>query len=128
MKYTKRILVVDDDLASRMLMEELLQPHFNEVIVAESGTEALDLFREGHSFELVFMDILMRDMDGLSATRAIKEIMPHVQVVAHSAILNKETIEKCSEAGINTFLSKPIKQRELENIFRDLLNIELNIG
>jgi CheY-like chemotaxis protein len=124
---SNKILVVDDDLASSLLMEELLNPHFTGIMVADSGQEALNLFLRGHSFDLVFMDILMKDMDGLSATKAIKKISPQVPIVGYSAILNRDTKIKCTEAGITAFLSKPIKVQELENIISQFLNIEINI-
>jgi len=127
MKYSNRILIVDDDPASGMLMKELLQPHFSDVVSVESGIEAIAHCKKGNIFDLVFMDLLMRDMDGLSATKAIKKINPHLPIVAHSAVLNHDTKTKCSEAGINTFLAKPIKQRELENIIREFLHVDLKL-
>ncbi len=79
-----KILVVDDDPAIRMLYKEELEDEGYEVVVASSGQEALKLFDE-QEFDLVTLDILMPDMDGIQVLRKMKEKRPRVPIVMSTA-------------------------------------------
>ena len=79
-----KILVVDDDPSIRMLYKEDLEDEGYEVVVASSGEEALRLFEEENP-DLVTLDILMPDMDGIQLLRKMKEKRPRVPIVMSTA-------------------------------------------
>ncbi|HHN64671.1 MAG TPA: response regulator [Nitrospirae bacterium] len=79
-----KILVVDDDPAIRMLYKEELEDEGYEVVVASSGKEALELF-EKESPDLVTLDILMPDMDGIQVLRKMKEMRPRLPIIMSTA-------------------------------------------
>jgi DNA-binding response OmpR family regulator len=79
-----KILVVDDDPAIRMLYKEELEEEGYEVIVASSGKEALELF-EKEMPDLVTLDILMPDMDGIQVLRKMKEMRPRLPIIMSTA-------------------------------------------
>ncbi len=79
-----KILVVDDDPAIRMLYKEELEEEGYEVVVASSGKEALELF-EKEMPDLVTLDILMPDMDGIQVLRKMKEMRPRLPIIMSTA-------------------------------------------
>jgi two-component system, sensor histidine kinase and response regulator len=84
------------------------------VAVANNGKEAVEKYSESpKDFDLIFMDVQMPEMDGLEATKAIREKgFDTVPIVAMTAHAMKGDREKCLEAGMNDYITKPIK-REL---------------
>ena len=105
-----RALLVEDNEINRIVGTEALLAHGMEVTTAESATEAIALLRAGRSFDIVFMDVQMPDMDGLTATRLMRT-MPEaaglviVAMTAHALVGDRE---RCLEAGMDDYLSKPL--------------------
>jgi signal transduction histidine kinase/CheY-like chemotaxis protein len=112
-----RILVAEDNLVNQKLITKLLEKRGHEVIVVENGRAALDLL-ESSSFDLVLMDVQMPVLDGLEAVRLLRgrEIgMPfHQRVVALTAHAMKRDLDRCFAAGMDGYLSKPIRPQELD--------------
>jgi CheY-like chemotaxis protein len=80
-----------------------------EIDCAENGLEALRLLSENPAkYDLVFMDVQMPEMDGLEATRNIRQSGNNIPVIAMTANVFKEDIDKCLEAGMNDHLGKPL--------------------
>jgi CheY-like chemotaxis protein len=113
----RRILVVDDDMRNVFALTSALEHKGAEVEVARNGVEALQKLEQNpDSIDLVLMDVMMPEMDGLTATREIRK-NPRWQklpVLVITAKAMKEDQEKCLEAGANDYLAKPI---ELERLF-----------
>ncbi|MBC5784415.1 response regulator [Ramlibacter sp. USB13] len=113
----RRILVVDDDMRNIFALTSALEQKGAEVEVARNGVEALRKLEENpDGIDLVLMDIMMPEMDGLTCTREIRK-NPRWQklpVIAVTAKAMKEDQEKCLAAGANDYLAKPI---ELERLF-----------
>jgi signal transduction histidine kinase/DNA-binding response OmpR family regulator/CHASE3 domain sensor protein len=113
----RRILVVDDDMRNIFALASALEHKGAEVEVARHGVEALQkLEQDPDGIDLVLMDIMMPEMDGLTATREIRK-NPRWQklpIVAVTAKAMKEDQERCLAAGANDYLAKPI---ELERLF-----------
>lgn len=79
-----KILIVDDDLHIRRLYKEELEDEGYEILIAETGAEALDLF-EKENPDLVTLDILMPDVDGIKLLRQMKEKKPQVPIIMSTA-------------------------------------------
>ncbi|WP_371133109.1 HD domain-containing phosphohydrolase [Humidesulfovibrio sp.] len=119
-----RILVVDDELINRKVLEGLLKAHGLDCVSAESGPTALQLLDK--SIDLVLLDIMMPGMDGFAVARAIREVpefadLPIVMVTALSA---KEDRLKAVQAGANDFVAKPIDATELGVRMASLLRMK----
>jgi CheY-like chemotaxis protein len=112
-----RILVAEDNLVNQKLITKLLENRGHEVLVVENGREALDAL-ESSSFDLVLMDVQMPVLDGLETVRLLrgKEIgIPfHQRVIALTAHAMKGDLDRCLAAGMDGYLSKPIRPQELD--------------
>ena len=102
----KRILIAEDNDSNYMLMSYILKAHY-EFFRAKNGQEAVQKALEEQP-DLVLMDIKMPIMDGLEATRQIKEQKPDMPIIALTANAFDTDREKALDAGCNDFLSKPI--------------------
>jgi PAS domain S-box-containing protein len=109
------ILLVEDDPTNQQVAREILQQAGMVVELAVSGRQALDLIENGRTFDLVFMDIQMPDMDGFEITGRIRRQrrIDELPIVAMTAHTMSEVREKCLEAGMNGHVSKPINPLEL---------------
>ena len=109
-----RILLVEDNELNQQVASELLQSAGASVRIANHGGEAVKLLTEGEQpppFDIVFMDLQMPEMDGLTATRLLRA-MPHLQqlpIIAMTAHALVEERQRCLEAGMNDHVSKPIE-------------------
>ncbi|MFH1146531.1 MAG: response regulator [Pseudomonadota bacterium] len=111
-----RILLAEDNPANRKLVLKILEKHGCNVSTAGNGKEVLDLM-ERDPFDLILMDIQMPVMDGLETARVIRSqerlTGKRVRIIAMTAHAMKEHRERCLEAGMDGFISKPIKLSEL---------------
>ncbi|GIW96868.1 MAG: hypothetical protein KatS3mg111_0201 [Pirellulaceae bacterium] len=111
-----RILVVDDHESNRHLAATILTKRGHECIEAASGQEALKAVQNG-KFDVILMDIQMPDMDGFQATQAIRDIQRQrgtfTPVIALTAHAMKGDKEKCLQAGMDGYIAKPLRPREL---------------
>ena len=124
-KSTLRILLVEDNLINQELALRLLKKMGHRVTIANNGEEALRSFDQGQ-FQVVLMDVQMPVMGGIEATEAIRTremrrswIFAHdqtqsVYIIAMTANAMTGDRERCLEAGMNDYLSKPIRQAELQ--------------
>jgi CheY-like chemotaxis protein len=114
----KRILLAEDVEINCEILITLLEDTEAEIVTAENGKQACDLFINAQEpFDLILMDVQMPEMDGYDASRHIREHGgPHgavVPIVAMTANVFKEDIERCIEAGMNAHLGKPIEFNKL---------------
>ncbi|MBI3298151.1 MAG: response regulator [Elusimicrobia bacterium] len=112
-----RILLVDDSPDNRLLVRRYLKDAPHAVTEAVDGREAVAKFGAG-GWDLVFMDVQMPELDGLSATREIRRQealrgLPRVPVVALTASVAKEDVRDCREAGCDGYLAKPVRKADL---------------
>jgi two-component system, sensor histidine kinase and response regulator len=112
-----RILLVEDNDINQQVARELLQDAGLSVEVADNGEVALELARKS-SFDLVFMDMQMPVMDGVTATRELRKLegMEQLPIVAMTANAMEQDRRKCIEAGMNDFLIKPIDPGDMQAI------------
>lgn len=100
------ILLVDDDAVNRKVASLMLKKLGHQADLAANGIEAIDSL-EHHSYDIVFMDIQMPEMDGLQATKIIRQkwsIIP--KIIVTTTLANSR--DACLEAGADDFLTKPI--------------------
>ena len=106
----KKILVAEDNDSNFILMTYLLKKDF-EFDRAKNGQEAVEMVNAAH-YDLVLMDIKMPIMDGLEATKKIKEMLPDLPVVALTANAFDSDRAAAEKAGCSGFLSKPVNRDE----------------
>jgi signal transduction histidine kinase/ActR/RegA family two-component response regulator len=111
-----RVLVVEDNAVNQRVVSRLLEKQGNSVTVAGNGREALFAF-EREAFDLILMDVQMPEMDGLEATAAIREREKVsggcIAILALTAYAMKGDAERCLAAGMNGYISKPVRPEEL---------------
>ena len=111
-----QILVADDSPVNQDVASGLLELRGHKVDVVSSGREAIEALKR-QSYDVVFMDIEMPDLDGMAATAAIREMEEtsgmHTPIIAMTAHALKGFRERCLEAGMDDYISKPIQPQEL---------------
>jgi signal transduction histidine kinase/CheY-like chemotaxis protein len=119
------ILVVDDETIVRQLARATLTRCGYEVLVAEDGHAAVDLFsREAHRVSAVVLDLTMPDMSGDEALARLREIHPRVKVIVSSGFSQSEAVERFRGHALAGFLQKPYKSRELASLVKETLAAE----
>jgi CheY-like chemotaxis protein len=108
------ILLAEDSEANTKTIMDFLEQQGYEIIQAKNGQEAVDMANASHP-NLILMDIQMPIMDGLDATRQIRSLpaIADIPVIALTALAMPNDREKCLEAGANSYLSKPVKLKQL---------------
>jgi CheY-like chemotaxis protein len=113
-----KVLVVDDDILNRRLMKVLLSREGYQVDVAANGLEAFDAVKF-QKFDIVFMDLRMPVMDGIEASRRIREWEEggrHTFIVALTASYLPEEGHRLFEAGIDNYISKPFQMEHIQRM------------
>ncbi len=115
-KRLPKVLVVDDNVVNLVIMRKFLANLGIDADVAANGREAID-FVQRDDFDLVFMDVQMPEIDGLTATRLIRELSLSTQpfIIALTANAFETDRERCLAAGMNDFLSKPFLFDDIKN-------------
>ncbi len=110
------LLLAEDNPVNQKLAVRLLEKQGHSIVVAADGRQAVEAV-ERQSFDLVLMDVQMPEMDGFEATAAIRELERetgrHIPILAMTAYAMKGDRERCLDAGMDGYVSKPIQPREL---------------
>ena len=117
-----KILVAEDDRISFEYFKEILRDESAEILLAKTGTEAVELCKNDKDIKLVFMDIKMPQMDGRVATKEIKKLHPDLPVIAQTAYAFDDERETILHDGFDAYLSKPIQRKEVQNILDKYLH------
>lgn len=126
-KDEKTILVVDDIKENRDLIVQILSFYGFKTLEANSGVRAVELFdNQNEKIDLIFMDILMEELDGLQTMQIIrnKDINSDIPIIALSANVFEEDKKEAINAGANDFLPKPVEEKDILLILKKYLNIE----
>lgn len=126
---TVKFLLVDDQEGNLLALEGLLRRDGLELLKARSGPEALELLLV-HDVALVLLDVQMPEMDGFETTAAIREkekdTGAHVPILAMTAHTMKGDQERCLEAGMDGYITKPIHSKELYMAIEDAVAASLS--
>jgi CheY-like chemotaxis protein len=118
-----KVLLVEDNYINQQLITKLLEKQGWEVKLAQNGKEAVEMTQK-EDFDIVLMDVQMPEMDGLTATKIIREreklTGKHLPIIALTAHAFAEDREKCLKAGMDGYVSKPIKIKELWRTIEDV--------
>ncbi|MBW4672477.1 MAG: response regulator [Desmonostoc geniculatum HA4340-LM1] len=108
------ILVVDDEVAIQEITKSSLEAHNYKTLIAGDGIEAIAIYAKNiDKISAVLIDIMLPSLDGLTAIRTLKKINPEVKIIASSGLMSDRKLSAVTEAGVNTFLSKPYTVKEL---------------
>jgi len=122
----RQILLAEDNLINQKIICAMLQQLGCQVLVAENGTQVLRHLKQ-HRFDLIFMDCYMPELDGLSTTRIIraleKDDSQHIPVIALTADAMADNRKACIAAGMDDYLTKPMKLQDLQIILARYLPI-----
>lgn len=121
----RRILIVEDDVRNIFALSAILEPHGAKIEIARNGREALAILEKSllngdRVIDLVLMDIMMPEMDGLTAMRAIRE-RPEwhkLPIIALTAKAMKNDQEQALAAGANDYMAKPLDVDQLLSLVR----------
>jgi len=119
-----KILVVEDHFINQELMKEMLDRLECQVDTAENGREALEQIGT-NDYDVIFMDLQMPEMDGLEATRKIREIQEgkkKTPIIALTANAMQGDQKKCLDAGMDDYLSKPFEVKDIEKLLDKYCN------
>ena len=126
-----KILIAEDDLASRKVIQKFLSP-YGECDIAVDGIEAIDAFLlawdQGEPYELICLDIMMPRLDGIKALKIIRELekdknVPEEQkakIIMTTALHDKKTVNEAFELGCEAYAAKPINQQKMVEVMQKL--------
>ena len=111
----KKALIVDDDMRNIFALSTVLEDHDMLVTSADNGRDAIRMLQEQSDIDIVLMDIMMPEMDGIDTMREIRKIpkLKSLPIIAVTAKAMKGDREKCIEAGAWDYLSKPVDTEQM---------------
>ncbi|OHT09901.1 hybrid histidine kinase [Tritrichomonas foetus] len=121
---TQKILVVEDNKTNQFVMKKILQNIGCPMRIAENGKEAIDAL-EQEEFDLIFMDCQMPVLDGIEATKIIRSCDKNyssIPIIALTASAVEGDEETCRKAGMDAYLSKPVRIQQIKNIIAQFNN------
>jgi signal transduction histidine kinase/DNA-binding response OmpR family regulator len=120
----KRVLIVDDDIRNIFALASVLERHDMKIMSAETGRDAIRILEESPDVDIVLMDIMMPEMDGIETMREIRKVprLKDLPIIAVTAKAMKGDREKCIEAGAWDYLSKPVDADQMLSVMRAWLH------
>jgi CheY-like chemotaxis protein len=120
----KRALLVDDDMRNIFALATVLDEEGMEVVSANNGREAISIVQRDPNIDVVLMDIMMPEMDGITTIKEIRKLArgADLPIIAVTAKAMKGDREKCIEAGAWDYLSKPVDRLHMLSVLRGWLH------
>jgi CheY-like chemotaxis protein len=120
----KKVLIVDDDMRNIFTLSAVLEDHDMVTVSADNGRDAIKILQSDPEIDIVLMDIMMPEMDGMETMRVIRKIpqLKSLPIVAVTAKAMKGDREKCLEAGAWDYLSKPVDTEQMLAVLRAWLH------
>ncbi|MFK5915157.1 MAG: ATP-binding protein [Woeseiaceae bacterium] len=117
------ILIVEDDKISRLAINTWLKEKNHRIIIAENGQEAVEYLEAGHHVDIILMDVHMPVMDGIEATKIIKERgLSAAPIIGMTASVMNEERKRYTEAGMDVLVEKPVKFEKLIEIIKSKIH------
>lgn len=116
----RRILIVEDDIRNIYSLTNILEPHGVKVEIARNGLEALTMLKKSSDIDMVLMDVMMPEMDGITATREIRKYSEwkKLPIIMLTAKAMRDDQERCLSAGANDYMAKPLDVEKLLSLVR----------
>ena len=120
----KKVLIVDDDMRNIFALSTVLEEHEMVIVSADNGRDAISMLENDSTIDIVLMDIMMPEMDGMETMREIRKIprLRNLPIVAVTAKAMKGDRERCIEAGAWDYLSKPVDPDRMLAVLRAWLH------
>ncbi len=120
----KKVLIVDDDMRNIFALSTVLEDHEMRIVSADNGRDAIRILQSQPDVDVVLMDIMMPEMDGIDTMREIRKIpqLKSLPIIAVTAKAMKGDREKCIEAGAWDYLSKPVDTEQMLAVLRAWLH------
>jgi CheY-like chemotaxis protein len=122
------ILIAEDNPTNYALLEAMIDIYGARHVWAKNGLEVLDILETNNNISVILMDINMPQMDGITATKKIREKDIQIPVIFQTAYDNEENKRECFIAGGNDFISKPISKEKLFTILKKYFQGKQSIG
>lgn len=116
------ILIADDEKDTDLLLTILLNDIAKKFLSASNGIEAVEICKNNPDIDLIMMDLKMPEMDGLEATRRIREFNKKVIIIAQTAFAFRDDSKKALEAGCSEYISKPFNEKTLFRVISKAIN------
>jgi len=116
----KKVLIVDDDVRNIFSLTAVLERHNMQVLSAENGKDAISLLKKTGDVEIILMDVMMPEMNGYEAMRAVRKLprFKSLPIISLTAKAMKGDREKCIEAGASDYITKPVNTEQLLSLLR----------
>ena len=120
----RKVLIVDDDMRNIFALSTVLEEHDMVIVSADNGRDAIRVLQKESDVDIVLMDIMMPEMDGIDTMREIRKIpqLKKLPIIAVTAKAMKGDREKCIEAGAWDYLSKPVDTDRMLAVLRGWLH------
>ncbi len=120
------VLIVEDDPASYQLLKELLSHTFEKTHLEKTGHQAIEFFKQNSdNIAMIIMDIILPEMDGVTATQLIRKENSDVPILGISADVTNHNKKLCLEAGCDYFLPKPLDINKFLRIVNKTLSVKV---
>jgi CheY-like chemotaxis protein len=122
-----KVLIAEDDLMNQLLMAKYMRTLGWEHTIVANGKLAVEACIST-DFDAILMDIEMPELDGIQATRNIRLFNLVIPIIAVTAYANEKNKEECTKAGMNAFLSKPVKAEVIKDIITGFIAPDLLVS
>jgi two-component system chemotaxis response regulator CheY len=121
----QRAIVVDDSSFQRNIVRNTIENWFDVIGTASDGKEAIEVFREKRP-DVITMDIMMPEMNGIESLRRIKDISPETTIVMVTSVSQDEKMREAAKAGADGYVTKPVDTERLRDEFDDVLDFPVS--
>jgi CheY-like chemotaxis protein len=117
-----KVLIAEDDLMNQLLMGKYMRSLGWEYTIVANGLLAIEACKSA-DFDAILMDIEMPVLDGIQATRNIREFNKKIPIIAITAYVNDKNKTDCTKAGMNAFLAKPVSHDIIKNVIAEFITL-----
>lgn len=117
-----KVLIAEDDLMNQLLMGKYMRSLGWEHTIVANGLLAIEACKSA-DFDAILMDIEMPELDGIQATRNIREFNKKIPIIAITAYVNDKNKTDCTKAGMNAFLAKPVSHDIIKNVIAKFITL-----